>query len=272
MRYRLALLLVTAFFATMNVLLWRSEFVGHGHLGAPVPAELIWEKVLTSPDPSYLEVRHAGRKVGRAHWTASIEETNTSAEFSDELLPEGMIKRFNGYSIGFDGNVALDDLTRLRFDFMLKLDTNQNWRELDLKLAIKPSPFSWEIHSSAEKQTVRFVATGDEEKIDRILTFAELRNPDKLARELGGPTLSGALASLGLPLPRAGASAATFGLKWDARNDRLQIGNNLVRVYRLEARLFERVKAAIFVSPVGEILRLELPGDVIMMNDALTNL
>jgi hypothetical protein len=104
------------------------------------------------------------------------------------------------------------------------------------------------------------------------LTFAELRNPDKLARELGGPTLPGALAALGLPLPQNGASSVTLGLKWDARNDRIQIGNNLVRVYRLEARLFERVKAALFVSPVGEILRLELPGDIVMVNDALTNL
>jgi hypothetical protein len=272
MRYRLGLLFVTLFFVTMNVLLWRSEFVGHGHLGAPVPAELIWEKVLTSPDPSYLEIRHAGKKAGRAHWTASIEETNTSTEFSEDLLPEGMIKLLSGYSIGFDGNVTLDDLTRLRFEFILKLDTNQNWRELDLKLAIKPSTFSWEVHSSAEKQTVRFVATGDEEKVDRIFTFAELRNPDKLARELGGPTLPGVLAALGLPLSQSGVSNATLSLKWEARNDRLQIGNNSVRVFRLEARLFERVKAALFVSPVGEILRLELPGDVVMVNDALTNL
>jgi hypothetical protein len=84
--------------------------------------------------------------------------------------------------------------------------------------------------------------------------------------------LPGALAALGLPLSQTGVSNVTLGLKWEARNDRLQIGNNSVRVFRLEARLFERVKAALFVSPVGEILRLELPGDVVMVNDALTNL
>ena len=74
MRYRFYLLLVTAFFLTMNVLLWRSEFGSRGHLGAPVPADFVWEKVLTSPDHSSLEIRHHGVKIGRAQWAASIGE------------------------------------------------------------------------------------------------------------------------------------------------------------------------------------------------------
>jgi hypothetical protein len=77
---------------------------------------------------------------------------------------------------------------------------------------------------------------------------------------------------MGLSWPPGSPAPAGLALHWEARNDRLQIGNNFVRVYRLEARLFERLKAALFVSPVGEILRLELPGDIVMTNDALTNL
>ncbi len=84
--------------------------------------------------------------------------------------------------------------------------------------------------------------------------------------------LPGALAAMGLSFPQASASPASLALKWEAHNDRLKIGNNLVRVYRLEARLFERLKASLFVSPVGEILRLELPDEIVMTNDALTNL
>ena len=64
----------------------------------------------------------------------------------------------------------------------------------------------------------------------------------------------------------------TLGLKWEARNDRLTIGSNPVRVYRLEARLFDRYRAILFVSPVGEILRVELPDDILLTNDALSNL
>ena len=53
MRFRITFLIVTAFFVTMNVLLWRSEYGARGHQGSPLPSELVWEKVLTSPDNSF---------------------------------------------------------------------------------------------------------------------------------------------------------------------------------------------------------------------------
>ena len=85
-------------------------------------------------------------------------------------------------------------------------------------------------------------------------------------------TLPAALAALGVPLQLPNAATSGFGFKWEASNDRLKIGNNLVRVFRLETRLFERFKAVLFVSPVGELLRVELPDEIILTNDALLNL
>jgi hypothetical protein len=271
MRYRIYFLLVTAFFVTMNVLLWRSEFGGRSQVGTSVPAELVWEKVLTSPDNSFLEIRHHGVKIGHAHWAASIgEEPAPESEASEELDPEGMIKRLTGYSLDFDGSVSLDDLSRLRFNIHLKLNTNQNWRQFSLKLSMKP--MSWEIQSSADEQTVRYIAEEDTERTDRTYAFADLRNPEKLIRELGGPTLPAALAAFGVPLPQANPGSLSIALKWQAHNDRLKVGSNPIRVYRLEARLFDRFKATLFVSPVGEILRLELPDEIVLTNDALTSL
>jgi len=271
MRYRAFVILVTAFFVTMNVLLWRSEFGARGRLGAPLPAEVVWEKVLTSPDNSFLEIRHHRVKIGHARWVASIgEETMSKTPSSEDLPPEGMVKVPTGYSLDFDGNVSLEDLTRFRFHFMLKLDTNQNWKDITLDLTVKP--FSWKVQASEEKKTVRLVTVDDESTRDRTFTFADLRDPEKLLRELGGPTLPAALAAFGLPLKQALPGTATVGIKWEAYNDRLKIGNNLVRVYRLEARLFERYKAVLFVSPVGEILRMELPDEIVLTNDALTTL
>jgi len=44
----------------------------------------------------------------------------------------------------------------------------------------------------------------------------------------------------------------------------------LIRGYRLEARLFEASEGQrLFVSPVGGILRFELPDEIVMINDAL---
>ena len=74
-----------------------------------------------------------------------------------------------------------------------------------------------------------------------------------------------------------GGAAATValgaGFKADlAYHSGLKVGSNFIRVYRLEARLFDRLKATLFVSPVGEILRMELPGEIVLMNDALTTI
>src|SRR5215204_6122821 len=133
MRHRLFVFIaVSAFFATMNVLLWRSEFASSRRFGAPIPPAVVWEKLLTSPDNSFLEIRHRGSKIGRAHWVATINESaplmaETEELFEDEPPPEGMVRTVTGYTLDFDGNVSVDELTRLRFSVTLRFGTNQDW-------------------------------------------------------------------------------------------------------------------------------------------------
>src|SRR6185436_6092760 len=159
MRYKIYFLVVTAFFVTMNVLLWRSEFSARGRFGTPLPPEAVWEKVLTAPDFSHLEVRHKGVKIGPAHWSATISEAPAETLLTlEDLPPEGMVKRVTGYALHFDSTVSLDDLSRLRIDWTLKLTTNQTWQEFTLKLALKPASSTWEFHASAAKETLRFMA------------------------------------------------------------------------------------------------------------------
>lgn len=270
MRFRITFLIVTAFFVTMNVLLWRSEYGARGHQGSPLPSELVWEKVLTSPDNSFLEIRHHGVKIGRAHWAATVGEAAATGMVMDDLPPEGMVKTLTGYTIDFDGTISLDDLSRLRFNCHLELNTNQNWQKFAIKVVLKP--FSWEAIANAETQSLKFFNDDGERKTERTFTAADLRNPEKLAKEMGGVTLPAALAALGVPLQLPNAATAGLRFKWEASNDRLKIGNNLVRVFRIETRLFERYKAVLFISPVGELLRVELPDEIILTNDALLNL
>jgi len=272
MRYRLFFLTVTVFFVTMNVLLWRAEFGARSRYGAPVPAETVWEKVLTCPDNSYLEIRRKGAKIGRAVWSANIGEAlSPSRVLNDELPPEGMIQQLAGYTLDFDGNLSLDELSRVRFNCNLKLGTNQTWQELALKVTLKP--FAWSVHASEALQSVTLTAEDDEGRNERVLSFADLQNPEKLLRDLGGATLPATLAAFGVRLPQIGrTNSVDVGLKWEARNDWLKVGRNPVRVYRLEARLFDLYRATLFVSPVGEILRVELPDEIVLLNDALINL
>jgi hypothetical protein len=278
MRYKFSFLLVAAFFVTMNVLLWRSEFTARGRLGTPLPPEAVWEKVLTCPDNSFLEVRHKGVKIGRVHWAASINEAPVAQQLTeDELPPEGMVKTVTGYALDFDGKVSLEDLSQLGFGFGLKLSTNQTWKDMTLKVKLKP--FIWEVHSSAETETLRITSEDDEGRQEQVLKFSELRDPDKLVRMLGGPTMPAVLGALGLPLNQLGkqqsltnAPKLSLDLGWQARHDWLKVGRTPIRVYRIEAGLLGRFRAVFFVSPVGEILRVELPGEVVLMNEALISL
>ena len=277
MRYKLCLLLVTAFFLTMNVLLWRSEYGARGHLGAPLPAETVWEKVLTSPDNSFLEIRHKGVKIGRAHWAANINEAPAASLLNtDEVPPEGMIKTVTGYGLDCDGTVSLEDLSRVRFTSTVKFDTNQAWQEIILKISIKP--FVWEFRSSAVTETLRFIAEDDEGRREQVYQFSELKSPEKLIKAFGGPLMPVLLAISGLQAGQSieskpgKPSKISLGLAWEARNDWLKIGRTPIRVYRIEAKLFDRFRATFFVSPVGEILRVELPDDVVLMNEALMSL
>ncbi len=282
MRFRLVLVGGLAFFVVMNVLLWRSEYAPSSRLGLTVPAEVVWEKVLTSPDDSWLEVRHRGVKLGRAHWRARVSEEVPPVDPDDpfgEAAPEGMGNRVTGYALDFSGNVAIDERTRLRFDLGLELDPAQRWKHFSVKLAVKP--YALEVIAVAREEKITVSTTEDDGAKERVYSFADLRNPQKILADLGGPMASAALGAmlgprplegLGLGSPTGAAGGGErAGLVWEARHDRLVFGRTELRVYRLEARLLGRYRAVLIVSPVGEILRLELPDDLVMENDALFN-
>lgn len=270
MRSRLIFLLAATFFVTMNVLLWRTEYGTRGHSGASVPAELIWDKLLTAPDFSALEIRHRGQKIGRGTWAATVGEGKATGLVMDDIPPEGMVNVLNGYTLDFDGHITIEGVGRVKFVCHLDLDVQQEWQKFDLKLSVKP--FSFEVLVDAAAQTA-IVRTEDGEKpTERTIKLEDLRRPETLAREFGGPALPATLAALGLPLQSLNGAGAAANFKWEASNDRMRIGSNLVRVYRLEARLFDRFGAVMFVSPVGELLRVDLPDDLSLINDALLNL
>ena len=57
------------------------------------------------------------------------------------------------------------------------------------------------------------------------------------------------------------ATAFAQGVPWEACRDRLMIGREAVSAYRLQTRVLDR-PVVIYVSPLGEILRVELPGAI----------
>ncbi len=272
MLHRTLAVFIVLFFVLMNALLIRWEYGGRSQLRSPVPTAMVWQKVLTAPDNSSLDILHRGKKIGHCTWVPALgEEQATGKVATDDVPPEGMVQGLAGYSLDLEGNVNLGDVTsRLRFHFLLKLSANQAWQEVSIKLTLRPS--TWEVRALAAEQTVQINIDDDAGKSQRTFTVAELQQPDKILREFGGPFLPELLEGMGLPLkpgrPSATnqAAAISLGLDWEARNDWLKIGHDRMRVFRLQARLLGNLNMLIYVSPVGEILRVELPGELVLLN------
>jgi hypothetical protein len=259
---------VTAFWITMSVWLWRSEF-GERRQPGSIPPAVVWQKILTAPDHSNLEIRYGTNVIGFCHWRPALgQELATGVRLTDDEPLEGMVKQLAYYTLDFDGNLTLPDFpTRVRFSFVLRLDTNKVWQTFDAHVAMRPDVYELSANAAAETMQLRVDAGGD--KLNRKFRFAEFQKPQKLLQDFGGPLFPAMVAALGVPLSTNQFSATSLGLRWDARNDSLLVGRNRVRAYRLQTKLFDRYRVAFFISPVGELLRAEFPGNIVLVNDAL---
>src|SRR5207253_2414179 len=108
------------------------------------------------------------------------------------------------------------------------------------------------------------------EHSNREFTYDELRNPQELLEEFGVPLLPGLLPSFSQP-QSTNTSKLNLGLEWQASNSWMKMGHSQVRAYRLKARLLDRYQAVVMVSRVGELLRVELPFDLVLVNDAISH-
>lgn len=274
---RLAFLAITAFFITMNVLLWRSEFRPQGE-GTPVPLAAVWEKILRAPDDSDLEIFHQKKKVGHLRWAANAGElATTNTPPVDDNFQEGMVRKVGGYTIDIlDGRLDFGEARkRVRFTMNTTFSTNHQWQTFGVQLIQRPMSLDVNAVSTNETLTVNF-RQGDE-TMQRTFTFAQLRDPKALLQAVAGPIPLGLLTGglLG-GLSESGASPElaalpalqklTLGLQWDSRQDWLKVGSAKLRCYRLQTRLLEKHQVIVYVSRVGEILRVELPNDIVLQN------
>lgn len=260
------LVVLTAFWVTMNVLLWRAEYGAAPALGSTVPPQVVWDKILTAPDSSSLTIFHKGKKLGFCHWMTSVGE-DLAKMSSGETPPEGMVRKISGYRLELNGSVMVSDVDRLRFDSHLNLGRNRNWEDFSLRLGLRPS--SWEIKSIATEQTVRFSWQEETQKFDRVIKFSQLENPEDLLRQFLGPLGAGALGGLDLRPTPDRPGPRTPQINWKARNETAKFGHSSIRLYRLQTKLWDRFSVVAFVSRVGEILRVELPDGIVLSNDQL---
>jgi len=260
---RITFLLIGVFWAGMNVLLWRAEYDSHG-AGIPVPPVLVWQKILTAPDISSLNVFQDGQRTGFCEFSTSVEQEMATLGEND-AMPKN-ISSGAGYQIRFNGNVSLGDYTnRLTFNGQLEFSRRHQWRELNLKLSSHAGTI--EIHSLAKEQNVHLIFTSDGMVNEQVFTFAELQNPNLLWHSLAG-NFGDWTDSLDFPIVSETPITLATDIQWQAHRDRLTLSGESVPVYRLETRVLDH-PIRIYVSTLGEILRVELPSGTIASFDQL---
>jgi hypothetical protein len=265
---RLPFLLIAAFFLVMNVLLWRAEIIGHSDLGSPIPIQQVWHRILTAPDDSALEITLGTEKIGYCRWVPNADQdAATGRTANEDYEPESFNEMLSAYTIDLEGNILLGE-HRVRYTLRLECGTNNTWRTFNLGLNVRP--FKAEIHATAAGGKVRISLQDGGEKLEQEFRFDELRDPKLIAARLGNPALPALLAPLMAGLGRTEPAPTTGeSLPWRATTDWLPIGHTKMRVYRLEARILDRHRFVAITSRVGEILRVELPGGIVLQNDAL---
>src|ERR1700679_3619659 len=176
MTARLTFLGITAFWITMNVLLWRNEFGSQGG-DIPGPLQLFWRKILTAPDASSLSVYQNGERTGYCELSTSVGQQMATMDDS-KPPPEGFATR-TGYQLHFAGNVALGDFTnRLKFDGQIEFSPKRSWEEINLKITSHLGVV--ELHSLATNQLVHSRNINDNEILERDVPFADLEIPGTL--------------------------------------------------------------------------------------------
>ena len=262
---RLTFLLIAAFWVGMNVLLWRVEYGSHG-AGVSVPPALVWQKILTAPDISSLNVFQDGERTGFCEFSTRVEQEMATLDEGD-AVPKQINSR-PGYQIRFSGNVSLGDFTnRLTFNGQLEFSPQREWREINLKLSSHAVTVG--IHSLAAEQTVRLAIANDGVTNEQVFSFVNFQDPNNMWSAFLG-NLGEWAAALDLPSDLQAPSMLAQNIHWEARLDRRMLGGESMLAYRLETRIFDR-PIVIYVSTLGEILRVELPGNVIASFDQFGN-
>jgi hypothetical protein len=264
MRKRLILAGVTAFWLVMNYLLYRSQWGTHGRMASPVPLAVVWQKILTAPDPSSLDIYNGDKKVGYGRWLAGTANSLVlgSKLLASEYQPGGSPARPEEYGLMFEGSAVLGESNRLRFQGNITLDTNRNWRDFRASASLRPS--LWSLTALASQQTVVLKGDDDNGVWTKTWRFADLDNPQTW---LGDFVDTNTLAFLGLNRSLAGAGGA--GMEWEAHEDRMSFGGSKLRVYRLDSSVLGQ-HFEVVVSRIGEILWVELPFHITLRNQALS--
>jgi hypothetical protein len=268
MRSKIFFLAIVSFWLAMNYLLWRSQWGAHSGIGSAVPAQVVWDKILTAPDPSSLDIFDHDKKVGMCHWIATVGNSPLSSNkiLDDDYAPDGQAEQVTGYSLTFEGNATLSDSNRLRFEAGLNLSTNRAWRDFHLRVSARPR--IWDLRATASAEKLLLKVDDQNSHWQKTVNFSDMRDPEALWADVGGaPELALLAQAAGLAPTKESLARLSNTVQWQAHEDWMKFGHSKARAYRLETVILGR-HIYLFTSRVGEILWVEFPGNITFRNEA----
>jgi hypothetical protein len=164
-----------------------------------------------------------------------------------------------------EGNATLSNTIRLRFEASMDLSTNRTWQNFHLRASIRPRLWDIRAASAAQKMVLKMEDHGV--SWQKTLSFSELHDPEALWADFGGPAGLSLLAGTGLTPSMESLSGLAGSIELQAHEDWMQFGHSKARSYRLETEFLGR-HIYVFTSRVGEILWVELPGNITLRNEA----
>jgi hypothetical protein len=265
-----SLVLIALFWVVMNGLLWRSEFGGGSKVAATVPPSTVWEKVLTAPDDSSLSININGKRLGYLRIHPRVSEAAPDPKITNPDEIEGIVRQVSGYNFQVEGSLVAEMIGRsVRFDSESVFDPNFSWQGFRAEATIRPN--RWEIKANATDREVWLQSTDGQSEWIHSFPFEDFRNPERLLRQVESPILATLLPQIlsAVATTNTAAPSLSLGLKWETRMEWLRIGRSRVRIYRAEAKLLDQYRIIVLISRVGEILRIELPGEIKLINEVL---
>ena len=274
--------IITVFFLVMNYQLYQKDFKQVDAEGAKVPLEMVWGRMLRAPDESFLYMFQDKKRLGSMRWSAEAVELVTESTTNNvQYTTEGMVRNPANYLVDIrSGHLLLGkDYGNVNFDMSANFSTNNEWQTFEFGLHQKPIKF--QVLANATNETLRINWIDSERLTEHLFTFDELRDPAAIAGKLFGPLplaqfTGGLLTGLGGGMagmsddPRFNIGALLkVGISIESFQDWLKIGHSRLRCYRITITLPDQRAANVYISRIGEILRVTLPNKIEFRNARL---
>lgn len=269
MRSRIFFAAIAGFWLVMNFLLWRSQEGAHSKIGSAVPVDVVWDKILTAPDSSKLDIYDHKKKIGFCEWIATTGQA-LDKRLSEDYEPDGSISEPSVYELTFKGYVTVFLTNHVSFEMHIRLSTNQTWQDFHLNAKMRPAIWTWDIHGMAAAQKVAIKITSDNGIWQRTLNFSDFEHPETLLEDVGGVGGAALARAANLSLSGESPDQKTAGIQWEAHEDWMQFGHSKVRVYRLDTEILGQ-HIYVFTSRAGEILWIETLDKVTCQNEAFNH-